>query len=1016
MTAVGVFLAAMAVPSPANQVTASSALFNGGFESHAADGPGKNDPAAFPYPTVTHWTYAGASTFGAAGGATADHLLAAVRAGAGAIPATPHGANWLLVDSRIQTRHLYQPIGGITAGELLSVSALIGRPANAPLADFEVALYRSAGGSGLPDHRLAAIGLASPGVGGLAAGAVIEAEASYVATDDDAGEILFVRIGFVGDAPPQTTQALIDHVVVGNRLDTEPPRIAALDPAKGAENVAVKQSFTLTFDKAVRARSGAIALVRADDVSTVETFDVAGSPGVAFAGPRVTLTPSADLDFNTGYFIEIAPTAIEDFSGNPFAGIAGEDGWHFVTGGIGGTVTSQSGKLSLMIDSGGVIRSLSIRSADGGPGFERGVVGEAGLGNATTRDVAVETIDGGLRVVRRIESDGSQATVTETFGPGLEADSIAWEIVIESADGPWTTPIGTTLRIPPVDGDLRFWSAGTRGDLPAFNGYPSPLQSMPFGTLNLRYGGEGNAGSVNHGFSVPIASWLHEDDDFAVSLVQSPFDFIQDMMLRTDESGAVNFERTQLRIGGGNTIRLHMQLVAHPSDWRAGLGFMARQYPAAFDPPNPDVHAIGGHANYADYRGEPLDAERLHRMGYTLNWNASFPWPYLGMSLPPMESDTDEWTSYEWLTSGRQYEISGKREGRPQSIRMMNEVAEALRRQGFHQLEYFTVTEAGAAIVDPAPPRKAATDADLWKDPNDFVHHQIPGANLGIRSWNGTRVVDPGDPAWQTEVLRQITDISTRMPAVSGICIDRLDWLKEFNPKGDDGVTWTGSPKRSLKHSWHEVMEKMLAITQPNHKVVFINSHIMRRIDILRHSDGFYAEQRGTGIHHMLAFAGARKPVIIWYSPAQNHTAFQEGLYLGFYHSLPFPKADHNTRPNEAIEQWFLDYGPLYNAMRGRKWVLEPHVLKVTSGNARANLFEVDSGYVVPVVFGGTAASATVEIGALPITQPQAVEVLHPGAAAPTAITPLMQDGRMVLNVPLVNGCAMVRIVSEKDS
>jgi len=138
-------------------------------------------------------------------------------------------------------------------------------------------------------------------------------------------------------------------------------------------------------------------------------------------------------------------------------------------------------------------------------------------------------------------------------------------------------------------------------------------------------------------------------------------------------------------------------------------------------------------------------------------------------------------------------------------------------------------------------------------------------------------------------------------------------------------------------------------------------------------------------------------------------------LYLGFYHSVPFPKADHNTRPNEAIEQWFLDYGPLYNAMRGRKWVLEPHVVKVTSGNARANLFEVDSGYVVPVVFGGTAASATVEIGALPIAQPQAMEVLHPGTAAPVMIQPGIRDGKMVMEVPLVHGCAMVRIVGVKD-
>ena len=986
---------------------ASAEVVNGSFESIVA-GTGGDNPAAYPFPQVSGWTYAGT--------ALTNDLLGAISETVSTIPETPNGSNWLLVDNRIQTRHIYQQVGVIPAGELLSVSALIGRPTNAPLADFEVALYRSVGGSGLPDQRLAAIGLATPGVGELAAGAVIQAQASHLATEADAGQALFVRIGFIGSAPPQTTQAVIDNVLANAGPDTSPPQIAALNPANGGTNVPVNQKLVMTFNEPVVAGTGNIVLMRADDVSTVETFDVAESPGIKFAGSQLTITPTVELEHHTGYYIEIAPTAVKDLSNNFFGGIAGSEGWNFVTAGIGGTVSSGSGNFSLSIDSGGVIRSITLADGDGGAVFQRAVVGEARFGNSTTGEVAVETLAEGLRVVRHIESQGRQATVTETFGPGLEADSISWEMVIEGGDAPWTTPIETYLQIPPIAGDLRFWSAGTRSDLPSFNGYPDPLQAMPFGTLNLRYGGEGNAGNVNNGFSVPIASWLNEGDDLGFSLVQSPFDFIQDMMLRTDATGAVRFERTNLRIGGGNTIRLHMQLVAHPADWRAGLGFMTRQYAKAFDPHNPEAHVIGGGGNYADYRGEPLDAERFRQMGYTMNWNASFPWPYLGMSLPPMANDTDEWTSFEWINTGSQYQISGSREARPQSYQLMNQVADTLRQQGFHQLEYFTVTEAGTAIIDPAPPRKATDDADLWKDPNDFVHYQIPNANLGISSWNGTRVVDPGDPAWQAEVLRQITAISNRLPSVSGICIDRLDWLNRYNPKGDDGVTWTGSPKRSLIFSWHDVMEKLLPITKARNKVVFVNSHTMRRIDILRQSDGFYAEQRGTGIHHMLAFAGVRKPVVIWYSPAQNHTAFQEGLYLGFYHSVPFPKADHNTRPNANLENWFLNYGPLYNAMKGRKWLLDPHILKVTSGNARANIFEVSSGFVIPVVFGGSATSATVEVGTLPISQLHSVEVLHPGVAEPTVITPDTQGDRMVLNVPLINGCAMVRILADKST
>ncbi len=992
-------LAAVAVVAfvlTAGPVLAQSTVVNGSFESWDP-ATGGNDPASYQYPEVTGWTYGGTPDTAGLLGAISDSLPV--------IPDTPHGANYLLVDSRIGTQHVYQSVGTISAvAEQLTLSALIGRQQNAAIADFELALYRSDGGSGTPDTLLVAIGASD--VAGLAASATITVAKNYTPLPVDVGETVFVRIGLLsGDANP-VNQTWIDQVAVSLGPDETSPAIALLNPPDDGVTAA-DADLVATFNEPVFPGTGFITLKRTDDDGTVEVFNVASSSRISFSGSEVTIDPTADLDDDTGYYIEIDATAIKDASDNLFAGLSGNDAWNFATLGVGGTVASGSGNLSLDIDNAGVIRGVTLGGGDGGPAFQRAAFGESRFANTTTNGVAVQTLADGLRVVRQIESQGRQATVTETFAPGPEDDSISWEMIIESAGGPWTTSIQSYLQISPVADDLRFWSAWTRTDLPLIHGYRSPLQTMPFSSLNLRFGGEGNAASVNQGFSVPIASWLNESADRALSLVQSPFDFIQDMQLHTDATGAVNFERTNLRLGGGNTIRLHMQLVAHPADWRAGLGFMTRQYPAAFDPPNPEAHAVGGGGTYADYRGETIDAARFRQMGLTMNWSARFPWPYIGMSLPPTQTDDEEWMSFG---------DGGSIISSPASVQSMKDVADTFRQQGFHQLEYFTVTEAGTGIAASAPPRQAADDADLWKDPNDFIHYQIPNANLGISSWRGARVVDPGDPAWQTEILRQITDISNRLPSCSGICIDRLDWLNRYNSAGDDGVTWTGSPKRSLMSSWHDVMDKLIPITKARNKVVFVNSHTMRRIDVLRHADGFYAEQRGTGIHHLLAFAGARKPVVIWNSPGQNHAAFQEGLYLGFYSSVPFPKADHNTGPNASLENWFLDYGPLYNAMRGKKWVLLPDIINVTSANALANIFEVKSGFVIPVVFGGAATSATVELGALPIDQLHSVEVLHPGVATATSITPTPQGDGMVLNVPLVDGCAMVRLNADKST
>ncbi len=59
-------------------------------------------------------------------------------------------------------------------------------------------------------------------------------------------------------------------------------------------------------------------------------------------------------------------------------------------------------------------------------------------------------------------------------------------------------------------------------------------------------------------------------------------------------------------------------------------------------------------------------------------------------------------------------------------------------------------------------------------------------------------------------------------------------------------------------------------------------------------------------------------------------------------------------------DKQYLDYGPLLSLMRGKKWVLEPHCVEVAEGSAKVNLFKVDKGYVIPVVFGNDGNEVTV--------------------------------------------------------
>ena len=77
--------------------------------------------------------------------------------------------------------------------------------------------------------------------------------------------------------------------------------------------------------------------------------------------------------------------------------------------------------------------------------------------------------------------------------------------------------------------------------------------------------------------------------------------------------------------------------------------------------------------------------------------------------------------------------------------------------------------------------------------------------------------------------------------------------------------------------------------------------------------------------------------------------------------------------------------------MRGKRWVLRPHVVEVVGKTAKANLFEVPGGYALPVTFGGQASTATVLLTGLPRLAGQAsfrVEMIHPGENAWNSLQP----------------------------
>jgi hypothetical protein len=643
--------------------------------------------------------------------------------------------------------------------------------------------------------------------------------------------------------------------------------------------------------------------------------------------------------------------------------------------------------------------------------------------------------------------NGRSALVTDRFSQGN--GSVRWEVEVIGLQGPWTTPIETHL-IYPDSAAARFWTAWgdprlgdirsrsqiqqrPLGILPSdvSGNWSDPLLPIPFVNDTIWYGAPPYSyGNPRIGFipfqgnllGIPLVTISEEQGDRGLSLVQSPADTLFDLNLRVRSSGELVFSREYHRISSSSLIHFHMDLLAHESGWRGGLRWMTKNYPGYFDPNLPLANEIAGTGAYSSLE-KPFDVQKMKKMAFGVNWKASFDFPYMGMFIPPVASDTTRWTRYG---------------GGLTSVSAMRTYAASMKRQGFHVLSYFNVTEFGAEVTDPAPPRKATKDEDLWKNADDFLYGRLADAVLHLPAgitqnmlalyprsrsggpyftWGNGIIMDPGEPAYQRFLLEQAEKNISMIPDAEGICIDRMDWLRMYNEQRDDSLSWFGDrPTRSLITSWKSLLETLGPMMHASGKVIFVNNHD-KRIDVLRQTDGFFDEFTYAGSPlNLTALMGVRRPVLGWTSEEKNlrpdpDAFFQRYLHLGVFPMAPFPANDHSLQPGPWVDKQYLDYGPLLSLMKGKKWVLEPHCIEVDGREEKVNLFEVPGGWVVPVTFGPERGTITVTLRNVQgMKGGLKAYAMYPGSEARVPVVLTTSGDAVRMTVGTRRGCALVRI------
>jgi hypothetical protein len=275
--------------------------------------------------------------------------------------------------------------------------------------------------------------------------------------------------------------------------------------------------------------------------------------------------------------------------------------------------------------------------------------------------------------------------------------------------------------------------------------------------------------------------------------------------------------------------------------------------------------------------------------------------------------------------------------------------------------------------------------------------------------------MDCGVPSYRDFLLDQAKLHIEKIPSADGICIDRLDWLRYYNLKGDDGVSWFHDrPSRSFVVAWNEFLVSLGKIMHDANRVIYVNN-LDKRIDALKNIDGVYDEygDYGTSLN-LTAFCTLKCPAIAWTRKNTDlqpnpDAYFQRLIYLGVYPTAPLAGNDHTIRPDSVADKYYTDYAPLMDAMRGKQWILQPHCVEVKGDIAKANLFAIPDGFVLPVCFAEEGKTIEVVVRNVKGLEKVKAEAIYPGGKI-VSIPLRYEKETLVLQVPVERGTALVKL------
>ena len=503
--------------------------------------------------------------------------------------------------------------------------------------------------------------------------------------------------------------------------------------------------------------------------------------------------------------------------------------------------------------------------------------------------------------VRYVRHDkGARVAVQITVG----SDGLHWSAV---ATGPAPVRQATvTYHVPCLAGMPRvFWASA---------GAPARAADKPSG---FQY---------PYGSVLPLATVYSETDDIGMSAI-APLELRKPCLtVRFDwKTGTLRFANAHLRLGKPWQATTGLWLVPHAGCWRPGLGWLLRRYPDYFTA-HPRVWAGEGYYEGCWLRGATMkDPEERKSRGVRWVESHSF-WPFYGLYVP----DKDPWLMIPPKHRKKAADLvrweQGREPGREMTRQWIRDYIRAYHKQGIQYYAYVNTNEAWLHYAN-----KYFPDSVVWRNPSPYY-----GGMAGMNAWETT--------AWGKHIREQVRRTVQCFPEQDGLFLDQ-NCHRGWHFGADDGVSMVnGKLCCQIGFSQEQMIALMHKLCKTHNMGIWTNYSGVG-VECTRYVSGIMSEA-GRPRAQNLQYLCLARPMVICNNDRTaelNEERFKSCLSCG-----AFPPARWDNKPD--TRNIVAKYTHLLNRMKGRRWVLHAHALRLPPG-VEGNIFQAPNGdYLVTFI------------------------------------------------------------------